>query len=485
MTANPQPLPGEPQPTPAASMVAPMVAPTGAPTGAAPPPIHPERRSRNVGWRSRDILRTAALVMLMYLALKLLWFAQSLMITVFLGVLFGLAVSSGVDRLQRWRIPRGVGAAFLVLGTLGLLGGLGAWMAPTLREQSQQLRLKLPEAVDKFQAWVERHKGGVIGALLESGGATASATKQAGSGAVATVAGQATGNAAATSTATPNAQATGTATSRTAASGTATATPADAGRPAPGTTSGAGATPSTAGEAHGTGSSLRDRVVGQAAGARKFFFGFVTSTLAAVAGLVLVLVLSVYIAADPDLYHQGLMHVLPIRSRRRAGEVLSAIAQALRKWLVTQLIAMGVIGAVTTVTLLLLGIDAALPLGILAGLLEFVPTVGPIMSALPAVAMGFVVSPQKALYVGLAYIAIQQLENHLLIPFLMKSGVDLPPALTIIAQALMALVFGFLGLLIAVPLLAAVLVAVKMLYVNDVVGDPVGILEDDDDEDDD
>jgi predicted PurR-regulated permease PerM len=229
---------------------------------------------------------------------------------------------------------------------------------------------------------------------------------------------------------------------------------------------------------------LRDRIVEQAAGARKFFFGFVTSTMAAIAGLVLVLVLAVYIAAEPDMYHRGLMHLLPMRSRERAGEVLSAMAQALRKWLVTQLIAMGVIGAVTTIVLLLLGVEAALPLGILAGLLEFVPTVGPILSALPAVAMGFVDSPQKALYVGIAYIAIQQLENHLLIPFLMKSGVDLPPALTIIAQALMALVFGFLGLLVAVPLLAATVVAVKMLYVNDVVGDQVGVMEDEDDDDD-
>lgn len=225
--------------------------------------------------------------------------------------------------------------------------------------------------------------------------------------------------------------------------------------------------------------------MGSMAGARRFFFGFITSTIAAVTGVVLVLVLAIYIAAEPDTYHRGLMHVVPFAGRRRTGEVLSAMAQALRKWLVTQLIAMAAIGTVTTLTLWALGIEAALPLGILAGLLEFVPTVGPLLSAVPAIAMGFVESPQKALYVGLAYIAIQQMENHLLIPFLMRSGVDLPPALTIIAQALMALVFGFLGLLVAVPMLAATLVAVKMLYVNDVVGDPVGVMADDDDDDDD
>src|SRR6185436_7114634 len=151
---------------------------------------------------------------------------------------------------------------------------------------------------------------------------------------------------------------------------------------------------------------------------------------------------------------------------------LSAIAGVLRKWLVTQLIAMLTIGVVTTVTLAIMGVKASFALGVLAGLLEFVPTIGPIMSALPAIAMGFVDSPDKALWVALAYWGIQFFENHLLIPLLMKGGVNLPPALTILAQALMALIFGFLGLMCAVPLLAATMVAVKMLYVEGVVGDP-------------
>src|SRR3712207_7759612 len=140
------------------------------------------------------------------------------------------------------------------------------------------------------------------------------------------------------------------------------------------------------------------------------------------------------------------------------------------------------IGVVTTAVLLLLNVPAAVPLGILAGLLEFIPTVGPIMSAIPALAMGFVDSPEKALWVAVAYIGIQFLENHILIPILMRQGVDIPPALTIIAQALFALVFGFIGLLVAVPVLAAGLVAVKMLYVEDVVGDPVDVLSTDEDD---
>jgi predicted PurR-regulated permease PerM len=131
------------------------------------------------------------------------------------------------------------------------------------------------------------------------------------------------------------------------------------------------------------------------------------------------------------------------------------------------------LGVVTTIVLWAMGVEAALSLGLIAGLLEFIPYVGPILSAVPAVAMGFLSGPQMALYVVVAYIAIQQAENHLLIPLLMKRGIDLPPVITIIAQAVMGLVFGFLGLLVAMPLVGAAMVLVKMLYVQDVVGDQV------------
>jgi predicted PurR-regulated permease PerM len=227
---------------------------------------------------------------------------------------------------------------------------------------------------------------------------------------------------------------------------------------------------------------LRARIADALAGAVRYLFPFLSSTFAVIAGIILIIFLSIYVAAEPDVYHSGLMHLFPHSARQRAGEVMSAIATTLRKWLVTQLIAMAVIGTVTTTVLLLLDVPAALPLGLLAGLLEFVPTVGPILSAVPAITMGFVDSPEKAAWVAIAYWGIQFLENQLLIPMLMREGVDLPPALTIVAQALMAILFGFLGLLVAVPMLAALMVTVKMLYVEDVVGDEVDVPEAEDDD---
>jgi predicted PurR-regulated permease PerM len=221
--------------------------------------------------------------------------------------------------------------------------------------------------------------------------------------------------------------------------------------------------------------SMRETIGTMASRVTPYVFPFLSQTAAVIAGLFLTVFLAIYIGADPELYRRGLMLMFPVHTRARAGEVLSAMAHVLRKWLVTQLIAMITIGTVTTIVLLALNVKAAFALGLLAGLLEFVATVGPLLSALPAIAMAFLDSPEKALAVAIAYIAIQFLENNLLIPMLMKGSVDVPPALTITGQALLTILFGFLGLMVAVPMLAASLVAYRMLFVEP---EPILVLAD-------
>ncbi|MHB1225557.1 MAG: AI-2E family transporter [Gemmatimonadaceae bacterium] len=424
-------------------MTAPLVSDSPEPPVAAAV-VEPDRRSGHErrgrwrpshGWRSRDILRATLLVLVLYWVLNLLWFANPLVLASFLGVLFGLAVSAGVDHLQsRLRIPRAVGAFVIVFGFLGLLAGFFAWSGPALAAQSRELRTRLPQVLDQIDDWLARNSDSMVGGLILGEAAVVVPDSVAG----------------APSPATPDAPAAG------------------------GVTRGAG---DTAAAMETRSSSLRARIVSQLGGVTRYLFPFLSSTVAVAAGVLLVIFLAIYVAVEPRTYHTGLMHLFPHDARERAGEVLSAVAIVLRRWLVTQLVAMVVIGTVTTVVLLLLDVPAALPLGVLAGLLEFIPTVGPILSAVPAIAMGFVVSPEKALWVAIAYWGIQFLENQLLIPLLMREGVDIPPALTILAQALMALVFGFLGLLVAVPLLAASMVAVKMLYVEGVVGDDIEVFD--------
>lgn len=376
-----------------------------------------------------DALRTAAIVVGLSIALLLLWVARNLVLTVFLGVLFALAVSAGADRLQRWKIPRGVAAPLIVFAFIGLVAAFGSWIGPTVREQTTELRTKLPEALGKLEDWVESRGGGVISTITGFGqDVTPAKPVAAGDSAVGAAADTGTAVAA------PD-------------SAKATATKPVTTKTAP--------------------ASLRDRLVAQVGGAGRYLLHLLGSTLAVLGGIVLVIFLAIYLAINPSVYRRGLIHLLPERARGRTEVVLTAIAVTLRKWLVTQLIAMIVIGAVTTVVLMALKVRAAVPLGILAGLLEFVPTLGPILSSLPAIAMGFVDSPEKALAVAIAYVGIQFIENHLLIPILMKEGVDLPPALTIVMQALMAIVFGVLGLLVAVPLLAAIMIATRILIRHD------------------
>lgn len=403
-----------------------------------------ERRDRTVGWHSKDVARAVALAMGIYLVLQLLWFANQLVLVAFLGILFGLAVEAGVDRLERFRIPRGVGAALIVLAFFGMLIGIGAWMTPTIRQQSAVLRQKIPVAVDRLEEWFKKRQSGLFGFVLGGSGSDT-----------------ATG-ATAAATDTTRMDTTRADTTRAAP----LAPPSDSLRMDTTRTPQAPRAVET----------LRTSLGRQLGRVTQYVFPFVSQTVAVFAGIMLIIFLAIYIASDPDTYHRGLMHLFPHYMRDRAGEVLSAMANVLRRWLVTQLIAMATIGVVTTIGLLILNVQAAFALGLIAGLLEFIPTIGPILSAVPAIAMAFVDSPQKALMVVALYVGIQFLENHLLIPMLMRGGVHIPPVLTILAQALMTLLFGFLGLMVAVPFIAATMVAVKMLYVERVVGDDVAVV---------
>lgn len=377
----------------------------------------------------------------LYLLLRLLWLAHDLIFMTFLGVLFGLAVSRGVDYLERWRIPRGIGSALIVFSFLGVLVGVGAWSAPTLRQQFTELRATLPEALSRAEAWIASHQTGILGQFLpDSAPGSVSATPASPAG------GQ--GSAAAGQRPAPSRP----------------ASPAEAVTAQP---------PAEAPEPEGALAGLPKNLSGQLGALGRYLFSFLSSTVAVIAGILLVLFTALYIGADPRLYYKGLLHLFPHPARPRAAEVLGAIGMTLRRWLVAQLVMMVVIGTITTIGLSLLGVEAALSLGIIAGLLEFIPMLGPLLSAVPAVAMGFVDSPEKALMVALLYAGVQFLENHILVPLLMKQGVDLPPVVTLIGLSLMALVFGFVGMLVAVPILAALMVAIKLIYVEDVVGDDV------------
>ena len=388
--------------------------------------------------KTRDIVRVLALIFGFYILLRLLWVAHPVVFLFFLGVLFGLPLAMGADWLEKRKVPRALGVTIILAAFIGLLTGAGVWMAPILRTQSRELQVRLPEAMDKIDAWLGHRANGVLGMLFNEESTADSARMAAGQR---------------VDSAVPPAL-----------SAVVTDSTSDS---AAAVVPGAVVRTTTRTHEVEVGGNLRREITRQFRGAQHSFLRVLTSTFAVSGALLLVLFIAAYIAVDPALYHGGVLELVPLRERDRAAIALTRLATTLRRWLVTQLIAMLVIGTVTTVFLFTIHVKAALPLGILAGISKFIPIVGSIFAAIPAMAMAFIDSPHKALLVAIGYFVIQFVENHLLVPVLMKAGVNLPPAMTLGIQALMSVLFGFLGLLVAVPLLAAILTIVKTMNASE------------------
>lgn len=185
-----------------------------------------------------------------------------------------------------------------------------------------------------------------------------------------------------------------------------------------------------------------------------------------VLGVFLIFVTGIYLCVEPRTYVRGLVSLVPHEGRKTFQSALYNVGADLRGWILGTVINMLIIGVMTTIGLLFLGIPAPLVLGLIAFFLEFIPFYGPILSAVPAVAVAFLTSGESALAVIILYTIIQQAEGHLVQPLVMRGAVRLPPALTVLAGAFMAILFGFLGLILAVPLLATAIVLTKRLYIQ-------------------
>lgn len=210
--------------------------------------------------------------------------------------------------------------------------------------------------------------------------------------------------------------------------------------------------------------------LGQWRGVFSQLTGAASMLAAAITNAVLIVFLGIYLAVQPEMYERGIVALFPEDRRARVREVFQASGQALWHWLLAQLVSMVIVGVLTTVGLLLIGVRLALVLGLLAGVLEFIPFFGPFLSAIPAVLIAFVEGPSQALYVVLLYIGIQQVESNLITPIVQEKGASLPPVLTLTAAVGFGILFGPLGIIVATPLALWLLVLVKMLYVEDVLG---------------
>lgn len=194
-----------------------------------------------------------------------------------------------------------------------------------------------------------------------------------------------------------------------------------------------------------------------------------------VLGLVIILFAGFYMALSPRMYVEGAVRLVPPNRQDRAREVLQACGRALWLWMLGRAVVMVLVAVVTTIGLLAIGVPLALPLGLLAGLLEFVPFFGSILAGIPVILVALTVDPQTALYAFVLVLVIQQAEGNVFEPIVERKAVSLPPALILIAAVAFTLVFGVGGAVFATPLLVVVMVMVKMLYQQDVLGERVKV----------
>jgi predicted PurR-regulated permease PerM len=197
-------------------------------------------------------------------------------------------------------------------------------------------------------------------------------------------------------------------------------------------------------------------------------------------GFVFIFFVGLYLAASPNDYFGPVLLLLSPEHRPRGREVLAALGQGLGWWLFGRAVTMISLGILTTLALWLFGIPLALVLGFIAGLLLFVPYLGAIAAAIPALLVALMESPAKAFWVAVIYSGVHVFEGYCITPFVQKRAVALPPGLLLSVQLLSASLFGLAGVVFSTPLTVVAIVLVQMLYVQDVLGEKVAVLGDHD-----
>jgi predicted PurR-regulated permease PerM len=203
--------------------------------------------------------------------------------------------------------------------------------------------------------------------------------------------------------------------------------------------------------------------------------GYVLTIGSGVADFVLVFVGAIFIASDPAVYRRGLLLLTPSRGEATAAAAIDDASNGLRGWMVGQAISSVVVAGFTWAGLALLGVPASGGLGLIAGLLDVIPMVGPIIAAVPAVLLAYTVSPVTALWTIGLFLLVQQLQGNFLQPMIQKQAVDVPPAVLLFAVVTAGSLFGFLGVLLAAPLTVVIYVMVQRIYVQALLGKDIKV----------
>jgi predicted PurR-regulated permease PerM len=220
-------------------------------------------------------------------------------------------------------------------------------------------------------------------------------------------------------------------------------------------------------------SSSADTVTGQLLGSVGRVTSAVGSALGALTSAFLILIIGIFFAIEPKVYDRGVAWMLPMRHRDHYYAILSSVGFTLRRLLFGRLIGMVVEGLFTFVMLWAGGVPMAALLGLLTGLLAFIPNIGAIISGLLMVAVGFSAGTDQGLWAIFTYFAVQNIDGYLILPYIARKTVDLAPAVVLAAQLVFGALFGFLGLLLADPIMATLKVTLEKMAERRGGGAPV------------
>lgn len=188
--------------------------------------------------------------------------------------------------------------------------------------------------------------------------------------------------------------------------------------------------------------------------------------------ILVVLILGLYLAYDPELYVDGVLKMVPQEKRQMGRQLFDKLHHTLAFWIIGRIASMTIIGVLTSVGLWFLGVPLPFTLGVLAGLLTFIPNIGPILAAIPQALLALQLGMDTVLYVLLFNVGLQTVESYLITPIIQRYAATLPPVLTISAQLLMGVIVGLIGVILAAPITAALMVSVQLLWIQETLHDP-------------
>jgi predicted PurR-regulated permease PerM len=321
------------------------------------------------------------------------WYFAATLLLIFTGMLLGVGLNALTNALgRRVHLPHTLRLAIVCVALAVMLAGVAYLGGATIAEQATLLSKTIKSQITNVRSFLDNH--GIDTSFFDFGSAAPASSTDAES------------------------------------------TPASPGAASHGQLPGAGALASSGGA-----------IVSQTF---KLLFG----AISAVGNIFIVLFLGLAFASQPSIYHDGLLYLAPARHRTRAALIIDGIGETLERWLIAQIVVMIAVGIVTWIGLAIIGIPGSFILGIQAGLLAFIPTVGAIIAGVVVVLASLASGWIPALSAFLLFMGVHAMESYVLTPILQRQALDIPPATLFAFQILLGVVFGIWGLALALPLVA-------------------------------